>query len=97
MCADSETIALNRYQRWSLAIRDNRGRPVPSMAVQVDGNMPEHRHGLPTKPSITVLGHGDYQLEGLKFNMAGLWVLQFILIADNGLNDTVTIDFNIDF
>jgi len=40
--------------------------------------MPAHGHGLPTQPRVSAdLGGGEYQLSGLKFNMAGEWVLVF--------------------
>ena len=40
--------------------------------LKVDGDMPQHGHGLPTRPRVTRnLGNGDYQIEGVKFQMGG--------------------------
>jgi hypothetical protein len=40
--------------------------------------MPQHGHGLPTQPQVTQsLGNGDYLVEGMKFQMAGWWVVDF--------------------
>ncbi|MCK7471462.1 MAG: FixH family protein [Desulfomicrobium escambiense] len=59
-----------------------------------DGTMPEHGHGLPTKPRMTQeLGSGVYLIEGMKFNMPGWWMVTFTVIA-GGQRDSAT--FNID-
>ncbi len=44
--------------------------------------MPQHGHGLPTKPVVTgPLDSGDYLVQGLKFNMGGWWVVKFRIMA----------------
>jgi hypothetical protein len=54
------------------------GKGVEGLQISVDGGMPQHGHGLPTKPRVTKdLGDGRYQVEGLKFNMGGWWELKF--------------------
>jgi hypothetical protein len=56
------------------------GSVVSGLQITVDGGMPQHGHGLPTKPRVTKdLGEGRYQVEGLKFNMGGWWELKFAL------------------
>ncbi len=51
---------------------------VEGLQITVDGGMPQHGHGLPTKPRVTrELGGGRYRVEGLKFNMGGWWKLKF--------------------
>lgn len=65
------------------------GEPVESATVLVDGDMPQHGHGLPTQPLVTeYLGHGDYLVEGMKFQMDGWWVIDFTIEA-NGQRDVV--------
>jgi hypothetical protein len=52
--------------------------------------MPEHGHGLPTRPEVTKgIGDGDYIVQGLKFSMPGWWVITFTVKAE-GKEDTVT-------
>jgi hypothetical protein len=47
--------------------------------------MPEHDHGLPTKPRITEeLGGGDYRLEGMRFHMSGYWEVVVSIVTDAG-------------
>ncbi len=69
------------------------GKGIAGLQIGVDGGMPQHGHGLPTKPRVTQdLGDGRYQVQGLKFNMGGWWELKFIIAG--AANDTVV--FNLD-
>ena len=70
------------------------GKLVDDAEISVDGGMPQHGHGLPTRPRVTKsLGGGRYQVEGLKFNMGGWWELKFTITA-GATSDSVT--FNLD-
>ena len=73
-----DSIPQGRLQRWTLHLETAAGAPVDSVRVEVDGGMPQHGHGLPTRPRVTrALGGGDHLVEGLKFNMGGWWVVTF--------------------
>jgi len=50
--------------------------PAPE-SVRVDAQMPEHRHGMNYRPTITGSGEGPYKAEGLMLHMAGRWELVF--------------------
>jgi hypothetical protein len=52
--------------------------PAPD-SVRVDAQMPEHRHGMNYRPTITGSGEGPYRAEGLMLHMAGRWELSFEL------------------
>jgi hypothetical protein len=55
--------------------------------------MPQHGHGLPTKPVVTrYAGNGDYVVDGMKFNMGGWWVVKFRVSSAAGIDSLV---FNI--
>ena len=63
---------------WTLHVETKEGRPVTDATVKIDGDMPQHGHGLPTRPRVTRnLGNGDYLVEGVKFQMGGWWVMEF--------------------
>lgn len=47
--------------------------------AKVDADMPEHRHGMNYRPSITATGEGRYRVEGMLFHMPGRWRLMFEL------------------
>ncbi|UCD34031.1 MAG: FixH family protein, partial [Nitrospiraceae bacterium] len=73
-----DPIAINTIQAWTLTIETANGNPVEGAQIRVDGDMPEHGHGLPTQPEATeYLGDGKYLIEGLKFSMPGWWVIKF--------------------
>jgi cytochrome c peroxidase len=58
--------------------------------VFINGGMPMHRHGFPTKPSSkTYLGNGNYRVEGIKFNMHGEWEMRFNIRMQGGHSDRV--------
>jgi YtkA-like len=85
-----DPIAINQIHTWVLHVEAADGNPVVGAQISVDGGMPQHNHGLPTQPQVTQdLGNGDYQVEGLKFQMPGWWVVKF-KIAANGQTDVAT-------
>jgi hypothetical protein len=87
---DGEPIAINEIHTWTLHVETPDGEPVEDAVIEMDGEMPEHGHGLPTKPQVTeYLGDGDYRVEGVKFQMTGWWEVKFE-IAANGQTDEVT-------
>ena len=85
-----DSIPRGRLQRWTLHLETAAGAPVDSAAVAVDGGMPQHGHGLPTKPRVTrALGNGDHLVEGMKFNMGGWWIVKFRVSAEQGRDSVV--------
>ncbi len=49
--------------------------PASAQLAAVDATMPEHRHGMNYRPSITPLGEGRWRAEGLLWHMSGRWEL----------------------
>jgi hypothetical protein len=85
-----DSIPKGKLQRWTLHLETPAGAPVDSATVRVDGGMPQHGHGLPTKPRVTrALGNGDHLVEGMKFNMGGWWVVKFHVAATTGSDSVV--------
>ena len=86
-------IAVNQIHSWTLHVETADGRPVEAAQIRVDGDMPQHGHGLPTRPQVTrYLGDGDYLVEGVKFHMPGWWVMDFEIQAGE---NTDTVRFNL--
>jgi hypothetical protein len=82
-------IAVNQIHAWTIHVETADGQPVEGATIAVDGDMPQHGHGLPTEPQVTQdLGGGDYLVEGLKFHMPGWWVVDYTIAVD-GQADTV--------
>jgi hypothetical protein len=87
--ASTGTVPVNQIHQWTLHVETANGQAVENATIAVDGDMPQHGHGLPTKPRITkYLGNGDYLVDGMKFQMGGWWLMDFT-IAANGETDAV--------
>lgn len=83
-------ILVGTMHGWVVQITTPDGRPVDHARIAVDGGMPQHGHGLPTEPEVSAdLGGGRYQVEGMKFNMPGWWVVNLSVDGPDG-SDTVT-------
>ena len=91
---EGDTIPKGKLQRWTLHLETANGAPVDACTITVDGGMPQHGHGLPTKPRVTrPLGNGDHLVEGMKFNMGGWWVVKFRVASATAGADSVV--FNV--
>ena len=89
----ADPIPQGRLHSWTLHLETASGTPVDSASIAVGGGMPQHGHGLPTKPVVTRhSGNGDHIVEGMKFNMGGWWVVKFRVSASAGTDSLV---FNI--
>lgn len=63
------------------------GAPVTGGRVQVDARMPQHGHGMATKPEADpgvcatpdtcTHPEGRYRMDGMKFHMPGEWTVTF--------------------
>jgi hypothetical protein len=93
IAADVSPIPVGAIHTWTVRVTSPDGAPADAAAISIDGGMPQHGHGLPTKPEVTTdLGEGNYMIEGMKFNMNGWWTLTVSIDGANG-NDTAT--FNV--
>lgn len=76
--SDLDPVPVNKIHGWTLKLETPDGKPVKDAEISVDGDMPEHGHGLPTQPEVTQeLGNGEYLVEGMKFSMPGWWTVEF--------------------
>ncbi len=90
-----DPIAINEMHTWTLHVEDAQGSVVENAAIKVSGDMPEHRHGMPTQPQVTqYLGDGDYLVEGMRFQMGGWWTVTFD-IETGGEADSVTFNLQL--
>ncbi|HYH10612.1 MAG TPA: cytochrome c peroxidase [Thermoanaerobaculia bacterium] len=89
-----ETLTPRKMYTVRVSVTGANGAALPDAAIAIDGGMPQHGHGLPTRPRITRnLGEGQYEIGGLRFNMSGWWELELTITTPAGA-DTVT--FNLD-
>jgi len=69
-------IVLGEHFALEYAICPKPGVAMPAM-VGVDAWMPEHRHGMNYKASVTSLGGGRFRAQGLLLHMPGRWEFVF--------------------
>ena len=87
--ASTGTVPVNQMHQWTLHVESADGKPIENATIAVNGDMPEHGHGLPTSPRVTkYMGNGDYLVDGMKFQMGGWWLMDFTITA-NGQTDAV--------
>lgn len=76
---------INHIHSWVLHVETTDGAPVERAKIIVDGGMPEHDHGLPTRPRVTEeLGDGNYKLDGMRFHMRGYWEISVTVATEEG-------------
>lgn len=90
-----QPIRVGQMHAWRLEVRDRAGNGIVGASITVGGGMPQHGHGLPTRPRVTKdLGDGGYEVEGMRFNMGGWWVVTFHIRSSAG-DDTVTFNLSL--
>ncbi len=94
--SELDPLTINRIHAWTIEVRDNSGQTVDEATIEIDGGMPEHNHGLPTRPRVVEnSGDGRYLIAGMRFHMRGYWELRLV-IDDGRQRDEVTIPLNIE-
>ncbi|MFO1303643.1 MAG: hypothetical protein U1F54_07910 [Burkholderiales bacterium] len=58
--------------------------PLPR-SLRVDAGMPEHKHGMNYKPTVTAKGGGRFRVEGMLFHMSGRWEIAFDVASDGAV------------
>ena len=82
--------AINQLHSWQVKLASPTGAPIAHARIRVDGGMPQHGHGLPTRPQVTQEGpDGTYLIEGMKFSMTGWWEIKLAIDSAAGA-DQVT-------
>ena len=91
----SRELRPRQMQTMRVAIVDGNGRAVNGATIAIDGGMPQHGHGLPTRPRMTrAIGDGTYEIEGVRFNMGGWWEFKLTINSERGA-DTVTFNLSL--
>ena len=81
---------INKMHSWVLHVESDDGIAIEGAIINVEGGMPKHNHGLPTKPLITTeLGNGNYKLEGMRFHMSGYWEIIVNITTNNGTSKVI--------
>jgi hypothetical protein len=82
--------AINQIHTWQIKLNSPDGAPVRNARIAVDGGMPQHGHGMPTRPQVTrEVAAGTYAMEGMKFSMSGWWEIKLAIQAGDGADSVV--------
>jgi hypothetical protein len=82
--------AINQMHSWTVLVNTPANLPVSQALITIDGGMPQHGHGLPTRPQARPTADaGTYLIEGMKFSMTGWWEIK-LAIQTPGSADKVT-------
>jgi hypothetical protein len=85
LAADVSPIPVGSIHTWTVKVMTPDGQPANGIVIAIGGGMPQHGHGLPTKPEVTTdLGGGGHLVEGMKFNMPGWWTLTVSIDGPKG-------------
>ena len=92
--------SINQMHAWQVRLVTADGAPVSQASIAVEGGMPQHGHGFPTKPRVTrELSPGVYALEGMKFSMTGWWDMRLAIragdVADTAVFNVIVDDAGI--
>lgn len=74
-------VPVGRHFELRFAVCGDAG-PRSDVKVQVDADMPAHRHGMNYRASVVPLGAGVFRAQGLMFHMPGRWRVIFDIEAD---------------
>ena len=87
-------VVVGAHFRVDFAVCAKPGAPTPQ-AVRVDATMPEHRHGMNYRATVSSPRPGAWRAEGLLFHMPGRWDLTFDVVAGGAtqrLTSTLTVE-----
>ncbi len=78
-------VPVGAMHTWVVTVTTPAGDPLDDIQISIGGGMPQHGHGLPSRPRITKhLGQGKHLIEGMKFNMPGWWILTLSIDGAGG-------------
>lgn len=70
------------------------GAPLEGAALAADPVMRSMGHDTAAEPTVTELGAGEYELEGVVFTMPGLWELR-LAAEQGGIRDEAAFFFEV--
>lgn len=71
---EADIVPLNLIHTWLVTLTDKHGLPIDGVEIQVSTTMPEHLHGMTTRPLVSATdARGQYLIGGMNFHMPGWW------------------------
>jgi hypothetical protein len=79
---------------WVSTAQD-RTKALNNMQLQVDAVMPEHDHGMNTKPKTSANPDGSFTVAGMLFHMPGHWEL-YCDVTREGVTERAQFDVELE-
>lgn len=89
----SDTPPFNEMHSWLVQVHSTE-QELANLQLEVVGDMPLHRHGLPTQPTVEKLAPGRFRVSGLRFHMPGWWRMS-MRVFDSNVSETIAFDLNV--
>ncbi|WNC73626.1 FixH family protein [Thalassotalea psychrophila] len=88
----TSNIPLNEIHSWTLTLTKKNGQTITGALVEISADMPEHLHGMTTKPKVLETEtSGEYLIKGMNFHMPGWWKIT-LDISGYGSRDLIRIN-----
>lgn len=93
---EPDLVPLNETFGITVEVRNaaDRSRVEADVDLAVDARMPQHFHGMNTKPRVEKQGPGRFSVEGMLFHMPGSWQLYFD-VTRRGLTERAQFDYEL--
>lgn len=75
---------------------DAPGLGIPSAVVDLDAWMPDADESMPTEPSVTYLGDGQYRIENVVLPEDGVWNFDFAVAVGDNMHETISLGFRVE-
>ncbi len=73
----------------------DRTRLAPDARIHADAAMPEHDHGMNTKPKVRANSDGSFAVSGMLFHMPGHWEL-YVDVTSAGVTERAQFDIQLE-
>ena len=84
VCHNLEQMRLGRVFCLRLVLETSNAAWLRDLKLdRFDAVMPEHRHGMVTRPKVSAAKDGEYLIRGVKLHMAGDWKFTINLVHGN--------------
>ena len=82
---DLVEIPFNKVTSLILEVDQRVALPMPKAIrfTSFDCRMPDHNHGMVTKPKIKEISQTQWQIDGFKLHMRGVWEFQLWIQTEN--------------
>lgn len=76
---EPDPVPFNQHFGLQVVVTTPDGKALNDVEMEIEADMPEHKHGMNVKPVITSLGAGHFAIKGMLFHMPGHWHMSVLV------------------